>query len=630
MASRNHRRLALWVLAGALVAACSADSPSEPRTGGQAPPTPPPPPSSLSVTASPAQLQVGSTDPSTITVTASGAVGNGEVTLTTTLGNFGSTGGPQTVTVNLVNGRAQAFLFAGTAAGIATVRATVGALTGSTTVTIGPAPTFFISFVQPNTGSPQGGDIVTINGGGFQEPVQVFFGANPAQIRSVSPNRIQVVVPPLIGGAAGPQAVPVVVTINVNEPDQASQTLANGFIYTQGGGVVAPQIFSITPSTGVNEGGTRVTINGDGFEAPVQVTFGDDTVNLEATVESVTRTQIVVRTPAATALGQPLQNSSVRVRVRNLNSGLFADLANGFRYGTQVIVTSIGPGSGPNTGGTAVTIFGQGFDSPVAVEYGGFGQFVTSVTGTEIQTRSVAITTTSCADVSGPVGVTNIESGNSGTGPVFTYRVAAFRPVIFSITPSSGPQAGGQLVTIVGSNFGDPRGVNVLFGTRTGVVQSVSPDGTTIVVRTPPLTNDELNTDSTCNENGGAPGVRFIPTSVNVRVISLSTTCDGSSANGFTYNPTDTSCRNDPPPPPVPAPVSSFTYTANNLTVIFNNTSTGTPPLTYLWNFGDAPTSAAQSPTKVYAAPGTYTVSLTVTNAGGSSTSSQFVTVPPP
>lgn len=628
MASRNQRRLALWVLAGALVGACSADSPSAPRTDTQVPPTPPPPASSLSITASPAQLQVGSTDPSTITVTASGAVGTGEVTLTTTLGNFGSAGGPQTITVNLANGRAQAFLFPGSVPGIATVRATVGALTGSTTVTIGAAPTFFISFVQPNTGSPQGGDIVTINGGGFQEPVQVFFGANPAQIRSVSPNRIQVVVPPLIGGAGGPQAVPVVVTINVNEIDQASQTLANGFIYSQGGGVVAPQIFSITPSTGVNEGGTRVTINGDGFEAPVQVTFGDDTVNLEATVESVTRTQIVVRTPAATALGQPLQNSSVRVRVRNLNSGLFADLANGFRYGTQVIVTSIGPGEGPYTGGTPVTIFGQGFDSPVAVEYGGFAQFVTSVTGTEIQTRSAAITTSSCADVSGPAGVTNIESGNSGTGPVFTYRVTSFRPVISSVVPASGPQAGGQVVTINGVNFNDLRGVSVSFGGRSAVVQSVNAAGTAVVVVSPP--RDVAFPTQPCDANGdGFLGVRFIPVAVDVTVTSLSTTCAGVFVQGYTYNPTDASCRNDVGPP-VPAPVSSFTFTANNLTVIFNNTSTGTPPLTYLWNFGDTSTSTAQSPTKTYAAPGTYTVSLTVTNAGGSSTSSQFVTVPPP
>jgi IPT/TIG domain/PKD domain len=632
----SKRGLRYWIAIGALVGACSADSPSEPRIT-PAPPTPQPPPSSLSITASPAELDAGSSTPSTITVSASGATGTGLVTLTTSLGGFGSVGGPATTTINLSAGQAQAFLFAGPTAGVATISATVGSLAGSTTVNIRAAATFFISFLQPNTGSPQGGDIVNINGGGFQEPTQVFIGANPAQIRSVTPNRIQIVIPPLTSGATGPQSVGVTVTINVNEADQAAQTLANGFIYTQGGGVVPPQIFSITPSTGVNEGGTRFTINGEGFESPVQVLFGGDDVNLEAPVESVTRTQIVGRTPAATGLGQPLQNSSVRVRVRNLNTGLSADLANGFRYGAQVLITSIGPSEGPYFGGTNVTLHGQGFDSPVAVEYGGFAQFVTSVTGTEIQTRSGAIVAGSCADVSGPSRVVNIESGNSGTGPGFTYRVTIFRPTITSVTPSAGPQAGGTNVTITGSNFNDARGMNVLFGDRQGVVLSVSPDGRSMVVRTPQFPVDDLNEDG-CDANGdGFQGSMYVPTSVDVKVVSLSTTCDATFAKGYTYNPTDASCRNDvgPPPPPPTPPSSSFTFSVDAVTdvVIFTNTSTGTAPLTYLWNFGDGQTSTQQNPVHDYtgsvpAPPFNYVVSLTVTNAGGTSTSNQFVLVP--
>jgi gliding motility-associated-like protein len=84
-----------------------------------------------------------------------------------------------------------------------------------------------------------------------------------------------------------------------------------------------------------------------------------------------------------------------------------------------------------------------------------------------------------------------------------------------------------------------------------------------------------------------------------------------------------------------PQPVANFTFTPNNqcagTTVNFSNVSTGTGGFTtYAWNFGDASTSTLPSPSHVYAAGGTYNVTLTVTNGTGcSSTFSQTVTVLP-
>ncbi|CAN5904111.1 hypothetical protein BH11BAC7_BH11BAC7_04390 [soil metagenome] len=71
-----------------------------------------------------------------------------------------------------------------------------------------------------------------------------------------------------------------------------------------------------------------------------------------------------------------------------------------------------------------------------------------------------------------------------------------------------------------------------------------------------------------------------------------------------------------------PTPVAAFTFTPNNqcagLPVNFTNTSAGTiVGTTYLWNFGDATTSALVSPSHTYAAGGTYNVTLTVTNFAG-------------
>lgn len=53
--------------------------------------------------------------------------------------------------------------------------------------------------------------------------------------------------------------------------------------------------------------------------------------------------------------------------------------------------------------------------------------------------------------------------------------------------------------------------------------------------------------------------------------------------------------------------------------VQFTDLSAGTPT-SWAWNFGDGTTSTEQHPNHVYTAPGSYTVTLTATNAGGSHT----------
>lgn len=50
---------------------------------------------------------------------------------------------------------------------------------------------------------------------------------------------------------------------------------------------------------------------------------------------------------------------------------------------------------------------------------------------------------------------------------------------------------------------------------------------------------------------------------------------------------------------------------------VFNNLTTGTGPFTYLWRFGDGGTSTSASPTHDYGAPGTYNVTLIVTDGNG-------------
>ncbi|MBK5288859.1 MAG: PKD domain-containing protein [Acidimicrobiia bacterium] len=50
---------------------------------------------------------------------------------------------------------------------------------------------------------------------------------------------------------------------------------------------------------------------------------------------------------------------------------------------------------------------------------------------------------------------------------------------------------------------------------------------------------------------------------------------------------------------------------------------------THAWNFGDGATSTAKDPAHIFTAPGTYTVTLTVTGVGGSDTARRTITVLP-
>lgn len=96
----------------------------------------------------------------------------------------------------------------------------------------------------------------------------------------------------------------------------------------------------------------------------------------------------------------------------------------------------------------------------------------------------------------------------------------------------------------------------------------------------------------------------------------------------------------NPTPTPVPAPAPSpavtptadFAFTvpgADSQTIAFADTSNDpSHPVTgWAWTFGDSTTSAEQNPTHTYAAAGSFTVQLTITDAGGSYSASKTVVV---
>lgn len=78
------------------------------------------------------------------------------------------------------------------------------------------------------------------------------------------------------------------------------------------------------------------------------------------------------------------------------------------------------------------------------------------------------------------------------------------------------------------------------------------------------------------------------------------------------------------------APTAGFTYVAEDLAVQFTDTSTDSDGTisSRAWNFGDGSTSTATNPQHTFDGPGTYTVSLQVTdNNGATNTTNQSITV---
>ena len=109
-------------------------------------------------------------------------------------------------------------------------------------------------------------------------------------------------------------------------------------------------------------------------------------------------------------------------------------------------VTTVTPASGPSPGGTAITISGANFVAGASVTIGG-----ASATGVT-RVNSTTMTATTAANAVGTFGVTVINpDGLSGTlANGFTYVSTA--PSVNSVSPISGPTAGGTAITLSGTN----------------------------------------------------------------------------------------------------------------------------------------------------------------------------------
>ena len=160
----------------------------------------------------------------------------------------------------------------------------------------------------------------------------------------------------------------------------------------------------------------------------------------------VTVTATSVFTPIASrfflngALNVTLTGSSTQFIRQNVASAPTATPS------TAPTVTSISPAQGLAAGGTAITITGTRFVTGATVTLGG-----SAATGvTVVSATQITATTSTHAPGTVYATVTNPD-GQSGTGGSFAYLGTP--PTVTSISPTSGPAAGGTAVTITGTGF---------------------------------------------------------------------------------------------------------------------------------------------------------------------------------
>ncbi|MFI8438937.1 IPT/TIG domain-containing protein [Streptomyces sp. NPDC079020] len=194
--------------------------------------------------------------------------------------------------------------------------------------------------ITPNQGSTGGGTTVTITGTNLSGVTAVKFGTKSATITANTPTSVTSTSP------SGSGTVPVTVTT----PGGTSNPLS--FFY-----VGAPFKSALSPVAGVTAGGDTVTINGTGLSTATAVHFGA----VSATPTVVSDAQLTVTVPAGAGAG-PVGVSVTTAG--GTNNGL------SYTYVDGPTISTLGPNSGPPSGGTAVTITGTALTTTQSVTFG--------------------------------------------------------------------------------------------------------------------------------------------------------------------------------------------------------------------------------------------------------------------
>jgi PKD repeat protein len=459
----------------------------------------------------------------------------------------------------------------------------------------------------------------------------------------------------------------------VTNPDLQYSTLPGGFFITY---PTAPKVLGITPSGGVNTGMATISnLTGTGFEEGASVLLmKTNEVNITSLNTTVTSPTVITCDLNLAGAAEGLWD--VMVINNDGQSGVLKGVFQVRFPGPQI--TGISPSVGLNNGTVFISdLSGYYFRSPATVK-------LTCVGENDIPAANVTVVnsnkiTCDFALAGKNVSVWNLvvtnPDGQNATSPNL-FKTENAPPHPFNITPVKGPndravfisalngtgflpgatvqltRSGQSPINATGVSVQSPSKINCtlnLAGKATGkwnvVVTNTDgksdliPNGFTITLP-PPVPNFTASPVF-----GTAPlTVQFSDISTNDPFLWSWNFGDGFTSTGLnqqssvhTYNEpgvynvslrvrneggevevTKTNCISV-----VLTPVASFTAEPKSghapLLVQFTDTSDGNPAK-YNWKFGDGGISTEKNPYHLYTTPGTYTVSLSISNKAGSDT----------
>jgi alpha-tubulin suppressor-like RCC1 family protein len=217
--------------------------------------------------------------------------------------------------------------------------------------------------------------------------------------------------------------------------DYDSQTTKSTYRYVYSS---TPSMTNLSPNNGYANSGTVVTISGSNLSTNDTITFGGSnavikSVSSDGSSMTVTAPLHVVGAVNVVALDQ---------------SGQGQTLANGFTY--QSAPFTFMPNSGYISGGDTVTILGSNLKNISTVLFGGLNAVIQSVAS---DGNSMVVTTPVYSGLASQVDISLIDKSNNTTTIANGFDYEELPLTISSISPSAGPIAGGQEVTVEGSGF---------------------------------------------------------------------------------------------------------------------------------------------------------------------------------
>ena len=210
-----------------------------------------------------------------------------------------------------------------------------------------------------------------------------------------------------------------------------------------------PQVTLASPSFGSSTGGVGITLLGSGFRSGARVVIGDQVyVDGEAGGCVVASDSSITLTTRASIPG--LHDVTVIDESGVEGRGVGAFLAQ-----ASPIITSVFPPAGDSLGGTILTLTGQNFVLGTRVKINGVDQLQTTVLSlTELSL------VTAVGVPGGPYSLSVITPDGQSGSSTFSYTVHP-DPLLQSVSPDVASHAGGETVTLQGSEFRENMQVRV-------------------------------------------------------------------------------------------------------------------------------------------------------------------------